>query len=632
MGGKYMTIKKIAVLGAGTMGAGIAQRCAQSGFEVVMMDIKDEFVENGFKNITKTLEKGIERGKVTEEQKTKILDNIKGTTSIEEAGQDVDLVIEAVFEDMEVKKNLFTDLTKTCPDHTIFASNTSSLSITELGKATGRPDKFAGLHFFNPAAINRLIEVIAGEDTSDETMNILLDLSTILGKIPLNVKDAPGFAVNRYFVPFLNEACIILEKGVANIPTIDKAAMSGFMIGMGPFKLMNFTGIPIAYHSEESLSKGLGDLYKTSEALKKQFEAGDQWDLEGEVDPEKLEEVKSRLFGCTWGIACQLVDEGVASKEDVDRGATIGLRWAAGPFAMMNAVGIEQAYKIIENYANSTNGKFEVPGNLKKQAESGKPWEIKYVSMVKDNEFAVITMNRPEALNALNSKVLSDLQDALDKINDDPEIKSVIITGAGNAFVAGADIKEMISKTPDEARVYTKFGHDVFNKIEQLPKPVIAAVNGYALGGGCELALSCDIIIASKKARLGLPEVGLGIHPGFGGTQRLPRLVGKAKAKELIFTTDIITSDEAERIGLVNKVVAPESLMAEAKKVAGKIARQGPVAIKLAKSVINRGLDVDLKTALGMELDSVTEAFTTEDKTEGMKAFIEKRKPEFKGK
>ena len=627
-----MTIKKIAVLGAGTMGAGIAQRCAQSGFEVVMMDIKDEFVENGFKNITKTLDKGIERGKVTEEQKNKILENIKGTTKIEEAGQEVDLVIEAVFEDMEVKKNLFTDLAKTCPDHTIFASNTSSLSITELGKATGRPEKFAGLHFFNPAAINRLIEVIAGEDTSDETMNILLDLSTVLGKIPLNVKDAPGFAVNRYFVPFLNEACNILEEGLANIPTIDKAAMSGFMIGMGPFKLMNFTGIPIAYHSEESLSKGLGDPYKTSEALKKQFESGEPWDLEGEVDPEKLEEVKSRLFGCTWGIACQLVDEGVASKEDVDRGATIGLRWAAGPFAMMNAVGIEQAHKIIENYANNSDGKFEVPGNLKEQAESGEPWEIKYVSMIKDNEFAVITMNRPEALNALNSKVLSDLQDALDKINDDPAIKSVIIIGAGNAFVAGADIKEMISKTPDEARVYTQFGHDVFNKIEQLPKPVIAAVNGYALGGGCELALSCDIIIASKKARLGLPEVGLGIHPGFGGTQRLPRLVGKAKAKELIFTTDIITSEEAERIGLVNKVVAPEELMAEAKKIAGKIARQGPVAIKLAKSVINRGLDVDLKTGLGLELDSVTEAFTTEDKNEGMKAFIEKRKPEFKGK
>lgn len=627
-----MTIKKIAVLGAGTMGAGIAQRCAQSGFEVVMMDIKDEFVENGFKNITKTLDKGIERGKVTEEQKSKILENIKGTTSVEDAGQDVDLVIEAVFEDMDVKKNLFNDLAKTCPDHTIFASNTSSLSITELGKATGRPEKFAGLHFFNPAAINRLIEVIAGEDTSDETLNILLDLSTVLGKIPLNVKDAPGFAVNRYFVPYLNEACNILEEGVANIPTIDKAAMNGFMIGMGPFKLMNFTGIPIAYHSEESLFKGLGDVYKTSEVLKKQFEAGEQWDLEGEVDQEKLEEVKSRLFGCTWGIACQLVDEGVASKEDVDRGATIGLRWAAGPFAMMNAVGIEQAHKIIENYAKTTDGKFEVPGNLKKQVESGEPWEIKYVSFVKDNEFAVITMNRPEALNALNSKVLSDLQDALDKINDDPEIKSVIITGAGNAFVAGADIKEMISKTPDEARVYTQFGHDVFNKIEQLPKPVIAAVNGYALGGGCELALACDLIIASKKARLGLPEVGLGIHPGFGGTQRLPRLVGKAKAKELIFTTDIITSEEAERIGLVNKVVAPEELMAEAKKVAGKIARQGPVAIKLAKSVINRGLDVDLKTGLGLELDSVTEAFTTEDKTEGMKAFIEKRKPEFKGK
>ncbi len=627
-----MNIKKIAVLGAGTMGAGIAQRCAQSGFEVAMMDMKDEFVENGFKTITKTLDKGIERGKVTDEQKTKILERIQGTTDLTEAGKDTDLVIEAVFEDMEVKKKLFTEIEQICPDHTIFASNTSSLHITELANATGRPEKFAGLHFFNPAAINKLIEVIAGDDTSEETVNILLELSTILSKIPLNVKDAPGFAVNRYFVPFLNEACKIYEEGVANIPTIDQAAMDGFGIGMGPFKLMNFTGIPIAYHSEESLNKGLGEFYSTSEALKHQFEAGEQWDLEGEVDEAKLEEVKNRLLGCAWGIACQLVDEGVASKEDVDRGATIGLRWAAGPFAMMNAAGIENAYKIINEFADRTDGKFAVPANLKAQAELGKPWEIKYVSLKRDNDLAIITMNRPEAMNALNSKVLTDLQDALKQINDDPSVRSVIITGAGNAFVAGADIKEMVTKTPEEAREYTQFGHDVFNQIELLPKPVIAAVNGYALGGGCELALACDLIIASNKAKLGLPEVGLGIHPGFGGTQRLPRLVGKAKAKELIFTTDIINAEEAARIGLVNKVVAPEKLLTETKKVAAKIARQGPVAIKLAKSVINRGLNVDLQTGLGYELDSVTEAFTTEDKTEGMNAFIEKRKPEFKGK
>lgn len=627
-----MEIKKIAVLGAGTMGAGIAQRCAQSGFEVAMMDIKDEFVENGFKNITKTLDKGIERGKVTEEQKTKILENIKGTTDLSEAGKDADIVIEAVFEDMEVKKNLFTEIAQTCPEHTIFASNTSSLSITELAKATGRAEKFAGLHFFNPAAINKLIEVIAGEETSDETMNILLELSTALSKIPLNVKDAPGFAVNRYFVPFLNEACKLYEEGVANIATIDQAAMDAFKIGMGPFKLMNFTGIPIAYHSEESLYGGLGEFYKTSEALKNQFESNELWEFEGEVEEDKLEAVKNRLCGCTWGIACQLVQEGVASKEDVDRGATIGLRWAMGPFAMMNAAGIENAYKIVEEFASGTDGKFTVPENLKAQAETGKPWEIKYVSLKRENDFAIITMNRPEALNALNSKVLSDLQDVIEQINDDPSVKSVILTGAGNAFVAGADIKEMVSKTPEEAREYTQFGHDVFNKLEQLPKPVIAAVNGYALGGGCELALACDLIVASNKAKLGLPEVGLGIHPGFGGTQRLPRLVGKAKAKELIFTTEIISAEEAERIGLVNKVVPPEQLLSTAKKMAYKIASQGPVAIKLAKSVINRGSEVDLQTGLGMELDSVTEAFTTEDKTEGMNAFIEKRKPDFKGK
>jgi enoyl-CoA hydratase len=259
--------------------------------------------------------------------------------------------------------------------------------------------------------------------------------------------------------------------------------------------------------------------------------------------------------------------------------------------------------------------------------------ELKNVIFEKDNNIGIISMNRPQALNALNYETLSDLKTACQTLGDDTDVGVIIITGVGEkAFVAGADIKEMKDMTPLEARNFMHFGQSVFNVIDNLPKPTIAAVNGYALGGGCELALACDMILASDKAKFGLPEVTLGIHPGFGGTQRLPRLVGSAKAKELIFTGEMIDANEAMRIGLVNKVVSQEELMGEAKTLAQKILRNGQLAIRLVKSAINAGLNVPLEKGLAYEAETQGLAFATEDKNEGLNAFLEKRKPNFKGK
>ena len=445
-----MEIRKILMIGAGTMGSGIAQCAAQSGYQVTMMDMKDEFVQKGMDRINKTLQKGIEKGKTTEEKAEKVRSLITTTTDYTEAAKDADLVIEAVFEEMGIKEELFTNLDKLCKPEAILTSNTSSLSISEIANFTSRPDKFAGLHFFNPAAINKLIEVVAGKDTSQEVIDTLLSLSARLGKIPLSVKDAPGFAVNRYFVPFLNEACNIYGEGNANIATIDKACMVGFSIGMGPFKLMNFTGIPIAFHAETSLYNKLGDAYKPSETLKKQFEAGEEWNLEGEVQEDKIEEVKNRMLGATWGVAAELVNDGVASVEDVDRGAMVGLRWAAGPFAMMNKMGTKETLEILNQYSQTTNGVWKVPENIKQLGENNTPWPIKFVKTVKENFLGYIYMNRPEALNALNSKVLKDLEAALDNLSQDQEVRAIILTGAGNAFVAGADIKEIKRRAPPE--------------------------------------------------------------------------------------------------------------------------------------------------------------------------------------
>ncbi len=251
----------------------------------------------------------------------------------------------------------------------------------------------------------------------------------------------------------------------------------------------------------------------------------------------------------------------------------------------------------------------------------------------KRDRIAIVTINRPKVLNALNATVIEELGRCFSELKDDPEVGAVILTGAGEkAFVAGADISGLVELDPLEGKMFAEKGQAVFNLIENLGKPVIAAINGYALGGGCELAMACTIRIASEKAKLGQPEVNLGIIPGYGGTQRLPRLVGKGIAMELILTGRMVDAQEAYQIGLVNKVVPPEKLMDEAVEMAKTILSKGPLAVKFAMEAVNRGLEVNLEEGLKIEADLFGMCCATEDKVEGTKAFLEKRKPNFKGK
>jgi enoyl-CoA hydratase len=272
-----------------------------------------------------------------------------------------------------------------------------------------------------------------------------------------------------------------------------------------------------------------------------------------------------------------------------------------------------------------------VPELLRRQAASGQPWTLRDVRLEIEDGIATITMNRPEAMNALNEKVLHELKEAVAQVRDNSSVRVVIVTGEGPAFVAGADIRAMMAKDQIEIREFTRFGHGVLKDIERLEKPVIAAINGFALGGGLELALACDIRLASTEARMGFPEVGLGIFPGLGGTQRATRLLGKGRACELIFTGAQISAEEAASIGLVNRAVPPQQLMADARRLAGRIARQGPIAVGRAKAAINQALQAGLDTGLAFELEAVTLTFGTQDQDEGMTAFLERRKPEFEG-
>ncbi len=249
-----------------------------------------------------------------------------------------------------------------------------------------------------------------------------------------------------------------------------------------------------------------------------------------------------------------------------------------------------------------------------------------------DEGIATITFNRPKALNALNGALLAELSDALDQVAADEDIRVLILTGAGDkAFVAGADISELATFNPLSAKKFAGFGQNVINKLQELPIIAIAAVNGFALGGGTEMAIACDFIYATENAKFGQPEINLGLIPGFGGTQRLPRLIGTNMAKELIYTGKMISAAEGNQIGLVNKVVAPESLMEEVIKVAKAIAAKGKVSLRAAKQAVNNGMNVDLVSGLNIEIDAFALSFSSADAKEGTSAFLEKRKPSFSG-
>ncbi|KCZ71902.1 enoyl-CoA hydratase/carnithine racemase [Candidatus Methanoperedens nitroreducens] len=254
--------------------------------------------------------------------------------------------------------------------------------------------------------------------------------------------------------------------------------------------------------------------------------------------------------------------------------------------------------------------------------------ENKSIKIEKKEEIGVIILNMPETMNALNTGMLQELDDSMTQLEKDEQVRAVIITGNKN-FCTGANIKELKEKHPAEAEVFSRLGHKIFSQVENMEKPVIAAVNGYALGAGCELALACDIRIACKNAKFGQPEVNLGLIPGFGGTQRLTRLVGIGRAKEMILTGRIIDAKEAEYIGLINKVVGDEELIEKAEEMAQVLAEKSPIAVRIAKGLINKNQEI--KKGLEMEIVSFSECFASNDHMEGINAFLEKRKPRFKG-
>lgn len=672
-------ISKIGVVGAGNMGSGIAQKIIQEGISVVMLDVKEEFVERGLSNIRKTLHEAVERKIFTSDQVETILSRITGTTDLN-ALADADLVIEAVFEDKNVKSDLFKKLDNICSEKTILATNTSSFYVKEFADQISRKDRFIGLHYFYHPAKNRLLEVIPHDGTSKETIEKSLLAAKLHGKTSILVRDAPGFAVNRFFVPFLNEAARMLEEGVANIPTIEEGAKRAFKIGMGPFLLMNVTGIPIAVHAATTLGNELGSFYAPSKILKAQMEKKENWNLDGDGDESKIQAVTDRLYGVCLGVAAALVDEGVASIEDTDRGAKIGLRWIMGPFEIMNKIGVGKTYELVEAITKKYPD-FKMPELLKKQKDLGKPFAFKLVDLEVKDGIAWITINRPEAMNALNEAVFIQLDEQFAKAEKDPDVKAVVFQGAGKAFVAGADIRYFVqnikaNKIPDTVE-FTRKGHELLLRIENSEKLTIALLDGLSLGGGSELALACQAIVATPAGSMGFPETGIGIYPGLGGMLRMARHTGPELAKYYTFTGSPISAKDAYDLGIVTKLVEPadvesaiKSLVAEGKpdkyrsreipdkfkplaqicskdnvakllsgkapegdlgaKTAKVMGYKAPLALKAANEIIDQQEGKSIPDAVEIELGRLQEIFSTGDALEGLSSLGRKR-PEFKG-
>ena len=675
-------INKIAVIGAGNMGSGIAQKIAQEGINVILVDMKEEFVERGINVIRQTLKEAVERKILNSEQLHDVLSRIIGTCDFEMVA-DADLVIEAVFEDKQVKHDLFEKLDRICADKTILATNTSSFYVHEFANKTSRPDRFVGLHYFYHPAKNRLLEVVPHEKTSAETIEKSLLAAKLHGKTAIVVKDAPGFAVNRFFVPFLNEAARMLEEGVANIPTIEEAAKQAFNIPMGPFELMNVTGVPIAVHASTTLGNELGPFYATAEIIKAQKDKNENWDLSGDVEGAKLEEIQDRFYGVCLGVAAALVDEGVATIEDTDRGAKIGLRWKMGPFEIMNKIGIEKTYKAVEAITRRYTD-FKMPQVLAQQCESGKPFAFTFVDLEVKDTIAYLTINRPEAMNALNETVVAQLRQQFEKAKAKPNVKAIVFQGAGKAFVAGADIKYFVDRIKrdqiDQIAEFTRKGHELLLDIENSDKLTIALLDGLSLGGGSELALACQAIIATPAGSMGFTETGIGIIPGLGGMLRLARHVGPELAKYYVFTGTPISADDAQKLGIITRLVVPAEVAVTIKELATEdkpnkyrqrdipekfkplaqmgtaentarllngqlpegvpediaaktakfIGTKAPLALRIADEIIDAQVGKPIAEAVEIELGRLNEIFSTADALEGLSSFGRK-KPEYKG-
>ncbi len=604
---KAEEVRSVTVLGAGIMGHGIAQLAATAGFEVTIRDIEQSLLDGARKGIEGSLSRFVQRGRMTEKDSQDALSRITMTLDLAEAVRQADLIVEAVPEKMSIKHQVWAEVSRNAKRDAFLATNTSSLSITEMAKAVDAPERFVGMHFFNPPVLMQLVEVIPGAKTSQETISATKALAEKLGKTPIAVnRDSPGFIFNRIVITYINEATKLLDEGYSE-EQMDAAMQHKAGMPMGPFMLSDLIGNDIVYNILRVLEENFGPYYAPTESIRKLYEEKKLGRKTGEgfynyAGKPAVSEEQAKGFDVSLLLkpfiaeAEKLVAEGVSDAKSIDTVIKLGGNLPLGPF------------------------------ELKARIEKGEA-EEKPVLVETARGVCKITLNRPGKLNSITSEMLDIIAEAVDRAEADKSVRCIVVTGAGDrAFSAGADIDRMSKLSGAEAYEFSRKGQRTFTKFIKSSKPVVAAINGFVLGGGCEVAMWCDYRIASDKARFGQTEVNLGVIPGWGATKLLSQLIGVQRAKEFLMGGEVIGAQEALAMGLVNKVVPAVEFDSKVNELVDRLVSGPPIALAALKRLTTLNLE-----ELEAESKEFGVFFHTADFKEGVAAFKEKRKPLFKG-
>jgi enoyl-CoA hydratase/3-hydroxyacyl-CoA dehydrogenase len=665
-----MFVFKAAVVGAGTMGGEIAQAVAAADIDVVLKDVDQKFVDVGLEKAREVtqgqLARLVEKEKLTQEQAAAQLEatvgRIQGTTSYDGFG-DVDFVIEAVPERMELKESVFAELDDATPGHAILASNTSSLSVTTIGHATSRPDKVLGFHFFYPASVMPLLEIVLGDDTSPDTVAAAVNFAQKIRKQPITCADEPGFVVNRILNSSVSEVWRAQEEQGLSLKKIDEQIQGANLAPMGPFFLVDLLGLDTVLHVAEYLNEQLGDRFYVHGGMQRLvadkqlgaktggsgFYKDGEPQISGDGDPPA--ELPDLMGVKAVREACLVLEEGVAEARAIDLGMMAGAgmdprRGILPPLMRSDIEGLDTVLEKMEKAYTDHGERFEPPAILRRLVAQGRlgqksgqgffPWprpsegfEEPPVQLEKRDGYAIAWLNNPPA-NSLSPDVIKAIARVWEEVEGDEACRALIFASANPLlFCAGADIKAFTKMDEAGGRELIDLGHGTLRSFERSSTVTIAAVNAIAYGGGCELAMACDMRIAAQSALFSQPEINLGIIPGFGGTQRLPRLVGESKALEMNLTGDAVLAEDAYEFGLVNEVVPDHELLDTAVAWARKLAQQAPLAVEHVKKVSAAG---DLDEGIEAEKQAFATVFQTEDAREGIGAFLAKRSPKWSGK
>lgn len=655
-------VQRVAVLGAGNMGHGIAEVAALAGYDVSLRDINDELVQNGYDQIEWSLGKLAEKDRIGDDEADAALDRVDAFVDLEDALDGADVVVEVVPEKMAIKKDVYDEVVEYAPDEAVFVTNTSSLSITELSEVTDRPERFCGMHFFNPPVRMDLVEVISGKHTSEETLELIEGLAESMGKTPVRVrKDSPGFIVNRILVPLMNEAAWIVESGDATMEAVDSTTKFDMGLPMGSFELADQVGVDVGYHVLEYMHEVLGDAYRPCPLLGEKVEAEnlgkktgkgfyDYEDGDGAQIPSDAidADVRRRLLAVMANETAGLIGNDVADADDIDEAVKLGAGFPDGPAKLADEEGLDTLVETLDALAEETGeARYEATDYLREAAESGgfrgaagdasdaeggPDYEVLNVEV--DGRVGHVEIDRPHRMNTISGEVLDELAEAIDRLDADDEVRAILLSGAGDrAFSAGADVQSMAAggADPIHAVELSRQGQQTFGKFEESDKPVVAAIDGYCLGGGMELATAADMRIASERSELGQPELDLGLLPGWGGTQRLARIVGEGRAKEIILTADRYDAETMADYDFVNEVVPDDELDERARELAEQLAGGPPIAQKYTKRAIHAGR-TDNEAGLEVEAMGFGHVMNTDDLMEGVTAFMGDGEPEFEGK